>query len=111
MKRQPGFLLAIGCGVALHMGSALAETFEEVGIVQDVLVEKNIVLVDGKRYKLPNSLQENGSPILFQLKPGQVVNFSGTVDKPEPVIESITVNTAAPMVMNPITSNPTVPQQ
>lgn len=110
MKRQPGFLLAIGCGVALHMGSALAETFEEVGIVQDVLVEKNIVLVDGKRYKLPNSLQENGSPILFQLKPGQVVNFSGTVDRPEPVVESMTINHAAPKVSNTNQNTTVAPQ-
>ncbi|GEM_PF-3401452 len=110
MKRQQRLWLTLGLGAALQGGNALAQTFEQVGVVQDVIVEKNIVVVDGTRYKLPNSLQENGSPVLFQLKQGQVVNFSGTVEKPESVIESLTINRGAPAPLEQTPDNATVPQ-
>ena len=45
------------------------QTFEGAGVVFEVQVEKNLVDIDHRLYRLPNSTVRNGMPSLFQVKP------------------------------------------
>ncbi|MGG2511010.1 type 4a fimbrial biogenesis protein PilY2 [Pseudomonas aeruginosa] len=68
------------------------QTFEGAGVVFEVQVEKNLVDIDHRLYRLPNSTVRNGMPSLFQVKPGSVVPYSGTVSQPWPTITDIYIH-------------------
>ena len=66
--------------------------FEGAGVVFEVQVEKNLVDIDHRLYRLPNSTVRNGMPSLFQVKPGSVVSYSGTVSQPWSTITDIYIH-------------------
>lgn len=68
------------------------QTFEGAGVVFEVQVEKNLVDIDHRLYRLPNSTVRNGMPSLFQVKPGSVVSYSGTVSQPWSTITDIYIH-------------------
>ncbi len=48
--------------------------------------------IDHRLYRLPNSTVRNGMPSLFQVKPGSVVSYSGTVSQPWSTITDIYIH-------------------
>ncbi|WP_273648940.1 type 4a fimbrial biogenesis protein PilY2 [Pseudomonas aeruginosa] len=68
------------------------QTFEGAGVVFEVQVEKNLVDIDHRLYRLPNSSLRNGMPRLFQVTPGSVVSYSGTVSQPWSTITDIYIH-------------------
>lgn len=68
---------------------ANAATFEAVGIIEDVRLGQNLVVVEETTYALPNKTVINGTSAILQLKPGYLIGFSGTEASPHPIIESL----------------------
>lgn len=87
MIRRYSFCSAI---VAMGFASWLhAATFEAVGTISDVQLGRNLVVVDRQAYSLPNKTLLSGTPAILQLKPGDLIGFSGTEASPYPVIDSL----------------------
>ncbi|MDR7023464.1 MAG: PilY2 family type 4a fimbrial biogenesis protein [Pseudomonadales bacterium] len=70
----------------------LAATFEDVGHIQEVSVEKNTIIVNDKKYSLANSVLSGNSPVIFSLKPGALINFSGDTGSPNDIIKSVYIH-------------------
>ncbi|MBO2929640.1 PilY2 family type 4a fimbrial biogenesis protein [Metapseudomonas otitidis] len=72
-----------------------ASDFEDGGVVQEVDVPRNIVLVDGASYHLPNSVKESsaptGLPAIMQLEKGMYVFFY-CKDSSKKEIDSISIH-------------------
>lgn len=75
----------------------LAATFEEVGHIQEVSVEKNTVIVNDKKYLLANSVLSGNLPVIFSLKPGALINFSGDTGSPNNIIKSVYIHELPPL--------------
>lgn len=77
--------------LSLFLLSSLAQaaTFEAVGVIEDVRLGKNVVIVEQSIYTLPNQTVINGAPAILQLKPGYLIGFSGSEASPHPIIESV----------------------
>ena len=89
MKALP---LLLALAVPGHCWAEEPQTFEGAGVVFEVQVEKNLVDIDHRLYRLPNSTVRNGMPSLFQVKPGSVVSYSGTVSQPWSTITEIYIH-------------------
>lgn len=87
-------LLLLG---ALFSPMLLAATFEEVGHIQEVSVEKNTITVNDKKYSLANSVLSGNSPVIFSLKPGALINFSGDTGSPNNIIKSVYIHELPPL--------------
>jgi hypothetical protein len=77
--------------------SILAATFEEVGHIQEVSVEKNTITVNNNKYSLANSVLSSNSPVIFSLKPGALINFSGDIGSPNNIIKSVYIHELPPL--------------
>lgn len=69
--------------------------FEDGGTIEEVLLSKNLIKVNGRTYKLPNSVKESsspdGAPAIYQLKIGSYVFFSGMSDHSN-LIDSLSIH-------------------
>jgi len=88
-------LLAL-LGTTLLFSSAVqAQTFEASGVVTKVFAERSLIQVEEQVYTLPNrvteSLNPGAGPVIFQLRTGTVINFSGTAGGRYPLIESMAI--------------------
>lgn len=77
--------------------AAQAATFEDAGTVQQVMVERSLIEVNDKLYSLPSTVTagQNASsgPIIFQLRRGTVVGFSGhDASLEHPLINSMVIH-------------------
>ncbi|CAM5263867.1 Pilus assembly protein PilY OS=Stutzerimonas stutzeri OX=316 GN=UF78_03755 PE=4 SV=1 [Stutzerimonas stutzeri] len=73
----------------LLAGQAIAGGFEGNGEIAKVELLKNQIEVDEQTYSLPHSTQLDGSPAIFQLKPGCQIGFSGRLASPHNIIDSV----------------------
>ncbi|MET1081107.1 MAG: PilY2 family type 4a fimbrial biogenesis protein [Pseudomonas sp.] len=85
-----GFNLGLAlCAALLASNAGAAGTFEGAGKVTSVDVGKNLVLLEEQLYSLPNTTALNGTPVIYQLRPGSQIGFSGRVAAPYFVIDSV----------------------
>lgn len=94
MKAHKVLFLLIGVFVSPML---LAATFEDVGHIQEVSVEKNTITVADKKYSLANSVLSGNSPVIFSLKPGALINFSGDTGTPNNIIKSVYIHELPPL--------------
>ncbi|GAC1039907.1 hypothetical protein thsps117_46650 [Pseudomonas sp. No.117] len=72
-----------------------AETFEIAGTIESVRPDRNEIVIDGQRYRLPNTVIDSGAPnagpAIFQVTPGTSVACSGSTEG-EPLIETLHIH-------------------
>lgn len=71
--------------------ASAAESFESAGFIEEVLLATNIITINKQRYHLSNTVKQDGTPVIFQLKSGSFVTFSGTATPPEWTIKTLHV--------------------
>ncbi|HGJ9274427.1 TPA: PilY2 family type 4a fimbrial biogenesis protein [Pseudomonas aeruginosa] len=87
--------LALACPT---FALSATNTFENVGVVEDVHPATGLVVVDGQTYRLPNRVQQQDSPVIFLVRQGQTASFSGKLTSDLPEIESFYIIKQAPLV-------------
>lgn len=71
--------------------ASAAESFENAGFIEEVFLSTNIITVNKQQYHLSNTIMQDGTPVIFQLKSGSFVTFSGIAESPDWTIKTLHV--------------------
>lgn len=86
---KSGLALVMAALVSTLASPSFAETIESNGKVTLIVLNESRIQVNEQDYRLPNRVQVDSMPAIYQLKEGSVISFLAESGTPYPTITYI----------------------